>query len=209
MTTASIAVVAHEDRRAMADTLAAQVAADAVFIDTGDLGAQANHRRAWEWHTEHTHRGFAVVLEDDALPIDGFRDQLASALAAAPTGVVSLYLGTGHPKQFQPVIERAIVAAGADAHWLLSDHLVHAVAIAIRADLLPLQLDDRPTDEAITAWARRNGHQIAYSIPSICDHADTAPIITSRCDGAPRDHPRHAHLIGTRAHWTASAAVLA
>lgn len=201
-------VVAHTARQAMADSLAADVGAAHVCLDDGTLGAEHNHRRAWDWHNTHTRDGFALVLEDDAVPVPGFRDQLTAALDAAPAPIVSLYLGTGHPRQHQPLIERAIVAAGHDVDWLIADHLLHAVAVAIRADLLPIALDDRPTDEAISAWARARRHPIAYCWSSLVDHADEPSVITARADHRTDTRPRRAWHAAPHQHWSSRSAVL-
>lgn len=204
----TIAIVAHTARRTDAEHLAATTNAHYVAMDDGTLGCEGNHRRAWAWHTEHTHTDWAVVLEDDALPVDGFTEQLAAALHVAPTPIVSLYLGTGNPTTWQPRIRRAIDTAG-QANWLLSHTLLHAVAVAIRTELLPIQFDERmPIDNAISNWAKRNDHLVGYTLPSLVDHADTEPVITQRYDRKPRDLARRAHRVGTRAHWTRQLAPL-
>lgn len=196
----TIAVVAHHRRQQQAAALSTRINADHISWDDGTLGATGNHLAVWDWHAHNTTHGWAITIEDDGLPCDNFRDQLAAALAVAPAPVVSLYLGTGHPRQFQPLIERTL-AATPDAHWLTHDHLLHAVAVAIHTDLLPLTLDpDLPIDEAITHWARRNHHHIAYTRPSLVDHADTDTLITNRADRT-TNKPRHAWQHGTRTHW--------
>lgn len=198
----SIVIVAHTARRDAATELATLVNADEILTDDGTLGCEGNHRRAWEWHAENTPHDWAVVLEDDAVPVPDFTQQLAAALRVAPTPIVSLYLGTGNPTIWQPRITRAINTAG-QANWLVSNTLLHAVAVAIRADLLPTHIDTRmPIDNAISNWAKRHDHLVAYTLPSLVDHADTQPVITQRYDRKPRDLPRRAHRVGTRAHWT-------
>jgi hypothetical protein len=210
----SIAVVAHTARRMEADVLAAEVGSDVVSIDDGTLGADGNHRRVWRWHAD-MHAAdptdWAVTLEDDALPVQGFCDQLDAALKVAPAPVVSLYLGTDGRDHWQSRIRHAYTRTSAATCWLVTaGTLLHAVAVAIRTDLLPtLDLDPGvPPDAAISNWCKRHGHPVAYSIPSLCDHADGPPVITRRGDPHPRDVPRHAHRVGTRTHWTGRAAIL-
>src|SRR6266568_3195656 len=66
----STAVVAHETRILAAAELAH--ALDAVItLDDGSLGAEANHLQAWQ-ATGTAHADWALVLEDDALPVPGF-----------------------------------------------------------------------------------------------------------------------------------------
>lgn len=203
----SIAVVAHTTRHAMAYALAEHVSADYLTVDDGTLDAAGNHANAWQWHTNNTPTGWAVVLEDDAQPVPHFRAQLTAALNAAPAPIVSLYLGTNYPRHWQTRI-RNTLDTHPTAHWLISDHLLHAVAVAIHAELLPITLDHRPTEDAITRWARQHQHPIAYCIPSIVDHADTSTTITHRHDPTPRNQPRRAWRTGTRHHWTNQTAPL-
>lgn len=205
----SIAIVAHTTRHTMAHRLAHQISADYLSYDDGTLGATAHHQHVWDWHAANTTHDWAVVLEDDAVPVDGFRDQLDAALTVAPAPIVSLYLGTGYPRQLQPIIKRAITNADTDTHWLTADWLAHAVAVAVPANQLPMTLDPaKPTDEAITAWARRHRYQIAYTAPSIVNHADTTPVIHQRPDHSDRTQPRRAWQVGTRTQWTHRAATL-
>lgn len=204
-----IAVVSHISRRETAFELSDKVGANALFEDSTGLGCEANHRRAWDWATDHAESmDWAVVLEDDAVPVPDFTEQLDAALHAAPTPIVSLYLGTGNPTTWQPRIARAIDTAG-QANWLVSTTLLHAVAVAIRTELLPIQLDKRmPIDNAISNWAKRNDLRVGYTLPSLVDHADTEPVITQRYDRKPRDLARRAHRVGTRTRWTRQLAPL-
>lgn len=211
MTTFRVAVVAHTARRAAAVRLVDETRALGASFDDGTHGCEGNHRRVWEWHTACGDcHDWAVVLEDDAEPVDGFRDQLAAALAVAPAPIVSLYLGTSYPPRWQHRIGRAMYGMNVATHWLLADSLLHAVGVAIRTDLLH-QLDI-PTgyavDYGISLWARKHGHQIAYTVPSLVDHADTPPVTNIRYDRLGRDKPRKAWRIGTRDTWTNRAATL-
>lgn len=207
MTRIDTVIVGHTARQIMADQLAIDVKADHLFIDNGHLGCEGNHRRAWEWHTAR-HGGtswadWAVVLEDDAMPIEHFTDQLHAALAVAPTPIVSLYLGTAYPPVGQDRITS--VLAYTDAHWLVGLTLRHAVGVAIRTDLLPTMRIPvgLPIDNAISNWAKHNGHLVAYTMPSLVDHADTEPVIPLNSHNRrERTAPRRAHRVGGRNHWT-------
>jgi hypothetical protein len=152
---------------------------------------------------------WAVVLEDDALPVPGFRAQLDAALKVTPAPIVSLYLGTDGRDYWQARIRYAL-DTHPDACWLMtSGVLLHAVAVAIRAELLPIHLDPGlPPDTAISNWAKRCGHTVTYTLPSLVDHTDGPSVITRRGDPHPRNVPRRAHRVGTRTHWTRRAAIL-
>ena len=205
---ATIGVVGHHQRAPQAQRLADTVAAAHIAIDDGTLGAGPNHQRVWDWLAAHHHdTPWCLVLEDDAVPVAGFTHQLIHALAAAPSGVVSLYLGAGYPRHWQPRIQTALHT---DAHWLLAEHLFHAVAVAVRTELLPVRLDTRhPADEAISRWARAHRHRVSYTLPSLVDHADGPTLIPHHHDRTPRHRPRRAWRTGTRDHWTTKAAHLA
>jgi hypothetical protein len=147
---------------------------------------------------------WALILEDDAQPVPDFRDQADAALSAAPTPIVSLYLGRTYPVENQ---HRIPAAMDSDSCWILHNRLRHCVAYAVRTDLLPsLALHNSPgiVDTGhITHWAKTHGlTPIAYINPSLADHADTRSVIADR---APRPPGRTAWRTGTRDHWDESA----
>ena len=201
-----IGIVSHVSRREQAERLALKVNADYVSEDDGTLGCEGNHRRVWEWLAA-TADTWSVVLEDDALPVDGFTYQLEQALSVAPTPIASLYLGQGQPRQWQDRIYQAIHAAEQDnACWIVGKRLLFGVAVCIKTDLISSMLacidtSTRPIDFAIKDWAVQAGHDICFPTPSIVDHADGPTLITDRTDTT-RDMPRTAWRIGERERWT-------
>lgn len=203
----NVGVVAHVDREGAARRLAATVGADFISVDRGGvLGCEGNHA-AVQRHLAGLPGEWSVVLEDDAVPVDGFADQVAAALEVAPAPVVSLYLGRQRPPQYQRRIE--IVCGLADkvgANWLTSPRMLHAVGYAIRTDLLPTLLEfdcDLPADERIGACFG----DVCYVWPSLVDHAD-GPSVTAHPDGQPRSPGRRAWRVGSRDVWTSSTVVL-
>ncbi|MGQ7174028.1 hypothetical protein ACUOCP_55840, partial [Escherichia sp. R-CC3] len=62
-------------------------------------GRAAGHRRALEWASWQDCR--VVILEDDALPVAGFTQLVGEWLYRFPDSLVSFYLGTGRPPQYQ------------------------------------------------------------------------------------------------------------
>jgi len=205
-----VGVVGHTSRTEQAIALAHNQSAH-LSLDDGSLGCTGNHLRALE-HLATLGSQYAVILEDDAQPVDNFTDQLTQALQAAPqchyddgpqpAPILSFYLGTGYPRYWQPGIGKAIQKADAlNAPWILSEHLLHAVAYAIRTDLIPDLLANAqqlPIDDLITDWARTNGHPVAYTFPSLADHQDGPTVIPARAE---RQHPRRAWRTGTRTTW--------
>jgi hypothetical protein len=203
-----IGIVAHINRTAMAEHLADTVDGR-IFYDDGTLGCDRNHRQVWQHHAGNPTGEWAISLEDDAVPVPGFLDQLDHALEVAPAPIVSLYLGSSRPLGgWQQQIKQAILdIRRTNACWITSTHLLHAVGVAIRTPLLPSLLEwlpriSLPIDEAITIWATTYGHCVAYTWPSLIDHADE-PSLVDHPDGKPRQNPRIAWHTGTRQAWNA------
>lgn len=207
-----IGVVAHTSRGRQARELARQVCADFVSLDNGILGCDQNHK-AVQWHLAALPGDYSVVLEDDAVPVDGFGDQLRALLEVAPAPVCSLYLGRQRPPQYQRQIADAVDRAeSGDANWIMADRLFHAVGYAIRTDLLPSLLNfttGLPSDEHVSAWAmnRLGAGQVCYCLPSIVDHADV-PTVVDHPDGQPRPPGRTAWRVGARQVWSPSSVAL-
>lgn len=215
----AIGIVAHLDRVAMAERLADRLQPKTIAYDDGTFGATANHHRVWTdlAFSAGPRTQWCLVVEDDAQPIpgagwSGFHAQLAGALAAAPAPIVSLYLGTGRPLgAWQGRIRLATdTARRTGAHWLLSNHVLHAVAIAIRADFVPDMLaytagTTLVADDALTAWATARRHPVAYSWPSLVDHDDDTPSLAEHRDNKPRTQRRRAWATGGHRNWNARA----
>ena len=176
--TTRIGIVAHIAREAAARELVRKVDADHCSVDCGELGCRTNHLAVWADHVAHP-ADWHVVLEDDAVPVDNFRVQLDAALAAAPARIVSLYLGGGYidDPYTKAVVDRA---TGVGAHWVITHgRVLNAVAIAVRGDLvesMTLELrhmyKTQAIDRAMGLWARASAHEVAYTVPSLVDHAD-------------------------------------
>jgi hypothetical protein len=213
----SVAIVAHTSRAAWANELKTLTGAAHVSMDDGTLGCYRNHLTAWTWHQQHSYHGWATVIEDDAIPVPHFPDQLTLALDNAPPAIsiVSLYLGRARPPQYQIPVAAAISdTVDRDHAWIITTKLLHAVGVAIRTELLPSLIAHlsraQPTgldiDEAITQWAGLR-HMIAYTAPSLLDHRDGATIAAHR-DGIPRATGRKAWRFGERDNWKTPVSVM-
>ena len=203
-----IGIVAHTARAEQVRQLKEQVGAAYVSIDNGALGCDNNHRKVWQYLADHReNHDWCIVLEDDAVPCNDFRNQLQQALTTAPlrAGIVSLYLGRQRPPQYQWAIEQAIeIADDHDASWLAAHSLIHAVGVAIRGEHVEQMLSrltELPIDEAINWWAHNTTTKVFYTHPSLVDHADTDTLVEHR-DGHRREPGRKAWRHGTREHWT-------
>lgn len=205
----SFAVVGHHARIIEATSLAHSIGA-VITLDDGSIGASGNHMRAWD-ATSTLESTWAAVLEDDAQPVAGFVEQAEQALAVAPEPVVSFYLGQTRPRRWnEERIPPAIARANdSDAHWIVSTHVLHAVAVAIhvglREDWLGFaQTSTLPIDERLTAWCTARDHKVAYAWPSLVDHADGPTLVAHKNPGGVTG-PRRAWRTGARGEWNSAA----
>ena len=199
----AIGIVGHTARREAAEHLAHQLDADVLSIDDGTLGSNRNHHKVWT-ALAHSPTPWALVLEDDAQPVDRFLKQLGMALTAAPAPIVSLYLGTSRPASWQTRIQKVVTRADqADACYITATHLLHAVAVAIHTELITDMLNhltpDKPIDNAITQWAHNQHHTIAYTWPSLVNHNDGPTLVKHTYN--PHNQPRKAWRTATRNTW--------
>lgn len=185
----SCVVIGHHARRAQATRLAAALDAH-LSMDEEGRGATWGHRRALEWAARQ--HGRVVVLEDDALPVPDFRARAAAVLARYPDDLVSLYLGTGRPVDYQPIIAaRLALADSTGAAHIKLRTLVHGVCYSIPPAGLPRVLarvwGNQPDFGIGDAWNR----PVIYPLPCLVDHADGAPV-ERHADKQPRVEPRRA-----------------
>ena len=198
--TISIGIISDTRRKAMGANLADLVDADFLSVDDGSLGCTQNHAQAWKQHSAKP-ADWNLNLEDDAVPVEQFRDQLDKALEAAPTPIVSLYLGGGY---IGDNLTKALLddARASGAHWAVTQGtILHAVALAVRQEILAPMIEylgtrTRAVDSTLSTWALSNSYQIGYSIPSLVDHADEKSLVTKY-----RRTPRRAIMTGLRDEW--------
>lgn len=183
-------VVGHHARRALAERLALKLGAH-LLIDEEDHGANWNHRRALVWAAEQSCR--VVVLEDDAIPVRWFVPLAAEWLARFPDDMISFYLGTGRPPQYQKEIAGMLV----DADRVCGDHivlskLIHGVCYSLPQDKLKHMLKAwDATLAADYAVGQAYGGRVVYPCYSLVDHADL-PTVERHPDNEPRTERRRA-----------------
>lgn len=197
----SWAVMGHPARQREATALAWALGGQ-LALDEDQAGENATGDRAWSLYDPAA--SWHVVLQDDAIPIATIHDQAAAALAHAPHPIVSLYLGTGYPGHTIPAMKAAIRKAdAAGAAWITSRRLFWGVAVAIRTELVDDMLTQvqrirRPYDERISAWTDTIYSRVAYTWPSLVDHADGPPLVDRL---TPRVLPRKAYRTGSPETW--------
>ena len=190
LTDIKFCVVGHHARRQQAEALAMSIGAH-LLIDEGDHGANWNHRRALEWASEQTCR--VVVVEDDAMPVDLFFTSVTSWLNRFPESLVSFYLGTGRPPQYQmQVAERLIVADKTRSDFITLPRLIHGVCYSVPPQHIERVLSrwdsSKPADYAV---GDAYGGAVVYPCYSLVDHADGEPV-ERHPDSAPRTERRRA-----------------
>ncbi|MFY0451731.1 hypothetical protein ACOMFI_06525 [Enterobacter cloacae complex sp. YD70/O97D2] len=183
-------VVGHHSRIDHALCLAMRLDAH-LLIDDGNHGANWNHRRSLEWAAEQTCR--VVVIEDDALPVDLFYTTVSNWLKRFPDSLISFYLGTGRPPQYQiQIAERLIVADKTQADYITLPRLIHGVCYSVPPQHIERVLSrwdsSKPADYAV---GDAYGGAVVYPCYSLVDHADGEPV-ERHPDSAPRTERRRA-----------------
>lgn len=186
----SFVVVGHHARREQAEQLAESLSAY-LLVDENDFGANWNHRRALEWAAGQN--CLVVVLEDDAVPVDGFVKMASEWLYRFPDALVSFYLGTGRPPQYQLEIATKLIAADRErSEYITMQRLVHAVCYSVPPALIPKVLQrwdsSKPADYAVGDAC---GGPVIYPCCSLVDHADGVPV-EKHPDRQPRRERRRA-----------------
>ncbi|KLQ85201.1 hypothetical protein ABF62_11925 [Enterobacter hormaechei subsp. steigerwaltii] len=183
-------VVAHHERSEAAMLLANEIDAH-LFIDEGNHGANWNHRRAIEWAAEQPCR--VVILEDDALLVTGFAYKATEWLGRFPDALVSFYLGTGRPPQYQLDIATKLIAADkARADYITLPRLIHGVCYSVPQQHIKRVLDKWNHNKAADyAVGDAYGGPVVYPCYSLVDHADGQPVEPAR-DNQPRTERRRA-----------------
>ncbi len=200
----AIGVMGHPSRATWVRELTDSVA-DLAVIDHRRLGENYTGNQVWR-ALGASSAEWAIVLQDDAIPILGFREEAAKALGHIhqDVGAVSFYVGTGHPITVQPGLMQALTRADEKKlAWLHAPDLYWGVAVAMRTIDIHEYLkwsdkDDRPYDLRIGAHYKRRGRPILYSHPSLVDHRDGVSLV--RPDRK-KPQPRHAHRFGVPESW--------
>lgn len=184
------AIVAHHSRLEAVMNLKRVLNAH-FLLDDKDGGANANHRRAIEWASMQDCR--VVILEDDAVLVDGFINKVSAWLSRFPDDLLSFYLGTGRPPQYQREIAGMLVDADRTrGDYLVMSRLIHGVCYSLPQHKIP-QILERwdSTLAADYAVGDAYGGRVIYPCYSLVDHADL-PTVERHPDNEPRTERRRA-----------------
>lgn len=183
-------VVGHHSRRHQAEQLADLLNAH-LLIDEGQHGANWNHRRAIEWASQQQCR--VVILEDDAVLVNGFTEKVTAWLSRFPDELLSFYLGTGRPPQYQNEIAGMLVEADRkNGDYIAMSKLIHGVCYSLPVNKVQQVLSRwNQTLAADYAVGDAFGNRVIYPCYSLVDHADT-PTVERHPDNEPRTERRRA-----------------
>lgn len=182
----SVAVMAHPNRRASAESLHRELSAypfAEVAIVYSEKVDGTLHEREWDTGTRSLRWGLGkgswhLVIQDDAILTPEFYDNLVGAIEALPyKTLISLYTGQARP---WPVKITAAVERAADGDWLRYWMLLWGVAIVIPTDHIEPMLEfvedmREPYDTRIGMFYQRNMMEVFYTMPSLVDHDDHQP----------------------------------
>lgn len=186
-----VVVMAHPKRRSRAYRLAAKLDAEIVW-DRGE-GLWDTAKRAWLTAQPNEH-GYLTVIQDDAIPSEGFRDNLDRILAHTYPHPVSWYFGTGRPK---PEVTRSLAAQAVEQEvsWIEGPGPWWGVAVSIHTDhipgLLAMRTKTKSDDGRYTLHFSILDIPCLYTWPSLVDHAQIPSLA-----GPGQRGVRRAHRIG-------------
>lgn len=191
-------VVGHHSRRHQAEQLAWSLNAH-LLIDESQYGANWNHWRAIEWANQQDCR--VVILEDDAVLVNGFTEKVTAWLSRFTDELISFYLGTGRPPQYQLEIATKLIDADRrQADYITINRLVHGVCYSVPLHKLQQVISrwnhHSPADYAVGDAC---GGSVIYPCYSLVDHLDSNTV-ERHPDNAPRTERRRAWRLDLKEH---------
>lgn len=173
--------MAHPDRADQVAELMARLDRPAAIAWDDEGPPSGSGDRVWRtarrgWQLADPDADWHVLIQDDAVPCDDLLAGLELALRYVPSdAVVSPYLGTGRtvPIRWEAL---ARAADAAQVPWVRSENLMWGVCLALPVRMIPSMIEfaDRragvPDDMRVAGWARRHGHEVWYTWPSLVDH---------------------------------------
>ena len=195
-----VVVVGHHSRRHQASQLAHLLDAH-LLLDEGDNGANWNHRRAIGWASQQECR--VVIMEDDALLLPGFTDSVREWVARFPDNLISFYLGTGRPPQYQQQIAASLIDADKRrGDYIKMDRLIHGVCYSPPVSGLNRIIQNwSHTKAADYAVGDALGGKVIYPCYSLVDHAD-GETVERHPDNQPRVERRRAWRLALFPAWS-------
>ena len=189
-----VIVVGHVERMNWIEKLQEVFPACSAVIDYRDRGALQGHISALEVAAKM--RGRTIIMEDDAIPVQGFAALSERWFDRHPDDLISFYLGTGRPPQWQPRVDKALAVRGA-LDYIKLPQLIHGVCYSVPEDRLPTvlaKLKRTVTKEADYAIGNAWGGPVVYPVESLVEHRDDGTV-EKHADGMPRVEKRVARML--------------
>lgn len=170
-----IIIVGHHSREEWVTQLQRAVFASHTIVDYADSGALAGHRSALELASQYDER--CIIMEDDAIPVVDFALHAQRWFDEFPDSLISFYLGTGRPFEWQRWIDGAIGKAevgGKD--YIECNGLFHGLCYSIPPNEVKRVLENLKHPEADFAIGRAWGREVIYPVESLVEHRDGVPV---------------------------------
>lgn len=188
-----VIIVGHRSRLQWATQLQRHLGNDCIlYVDHSDRGALHSHLQALRIAVACEER--CVIMEDDAIPVVGFKAGAEMWMRCFPDDAISFYLGTSRPPQWQPIIEQRLAQRTVD--YIELGTLIHGVCYSIpRADLQrTIDRTQECFEGADASIGLGFGRPVIYPVESLVEHRDGAPV-ERPSDGQPRNQPRVARQL--------------
>lgn len=186
-----VIIVGHRKRIHHVNALLSALPNSCAVVDYDSRGAHWGHREALL--IARMYEGRSIIMEDDAIPVQGFMDKAAEWIERWPNELISFYLGTGRPPEWQAWLDSAVKRGGDQKHIVLPT-LIHGVCYTIpprHIHRVITRLRPGPADFAVgEAW----GAPVLYPIESLVEHRDETPVEV-HLDGQPRIEVRKARFL--------------
>lgn len=183
----NIIIVGHHTRTEWVSKLQYAIPDAIAIIDYADEGALKGHIKALEVARKTAKR--CIIIEDDAIPVVGFMRMAELWCNRFPNELVSFYLGTGRPVQWQSRVDDALASTSGD--YIVLPRLIHGVCYSVPTSHIERVVQrvkdyDDGADYAIgRAWAR----QVIYPVESLVEHRD-GDSVERHIDRQPRTERR-------------------
>jgi len=131
---------------------------DVLELTPGERGCAASHVRLWKKVAKSDKP--AILLEDDAIPVDGFADKLTQGLKDLPKDADVLYLGYSKPDKSKWMRELpGTDLAQAEYVWTTVGYMIWPSGARKLLERLPV---DSPVDNYMS-WASHEGKTKVYA----------------------------------------------
>ena len=194
-----VAIVAHPSRMSHVNKVMESLESEGCkcfpFVDYHGIGAARNHHRAIRWAANQDCR--VLIMEDDAIPVIGFVEKAKAWIAIAHSQVISFYLGTSRPKDYQPIVTDKVI--NARHGYIRLDKFIHGVCYTMNREYYKMAAEsynvNRPADFAIGECFPNR--QFLFVTDSLVEHLDGDSVDTHQ-DGEPRNEPRKARFLADK-----------